>query len=189
MSALRIGPGALVVVVGPSGAGKDTLIARARSLCADDPRIVFPRRIVTRPPSAAEDHDCITPTAFAAATGQGAFAFWWEAHGLKYALPAAIDAEIARGKTIACNVSRGIIAALRPRYANLTVVLVTAPKDVLLARLAARGREAGSDVVERVSRSAPLIADLAPDVVIENVGEINEGARRLSALLRAAAGA
>ena len=90
---------------------------------------------------------------------------------------------------IACNVSRGIIAALRPRYANLTVVLVTAPKDVLLARLAARGREAGSDVVERVSRSAPLIADLAPDVVIENVGEINEGTRRLSALLRAAAGA
>jgi ribose 1,5-bisphosphokinase len=189
MSAPRIGPGALVVVVGPSGAGKDTLITLARTLCADDPRIVFPRRIVTRAPSATEDHDCITPSAFAAAAGQGAFAFWWEAHGLKYALPAAIDAEIARGKTVVCNVSRGIIGALRARYANLTVVLVTAPKDVLLARLAARGREAGGDVTERLSRSAPPVADLAPDVEIENVGEIDEGARRLSAVLRAPAGA
>jgi ribose 1,5-bisphosphokinase len=188
MRAPRIGPGALVVVVGPSGAGKDTLIALARALCADYPRIVFPRRIVTRAPSATEDHDCTNPSAFAAAVGRGAFAFWWEAHGLKYALPAAIDAEIVCGKTVVCNVSRVIIGALRARYANLTVVLVTAPKDVLLARLAARGREAGGDVAERLSRSAPAITDLAPDAVIENVGEVDEGARQLAALLRAVAG-
>jgi ribose 1,5-bisphosphokinase len=87
-----------------------------------------------------------------------------------------------------CNVSRVIIGALRARYANLTVVLVTAPKDVLLARLAARGREAGGDVAERLSRSAPAITDLAPDAVIENVGEVDEGARQLAALLRAVAG-
>ncbi|HEY6257055.1 MAG TPA: phosphonate metabolism protein/1,5-bisphosphokinase (PRPP-forming) PhnN, partial [Xanthobacteraceae bacterium] len=76
----RIGPGLLVVVVGPSGAGKDTLIDLARALCAQDsqidPRIVFPRRVVTRGPSAAEDHDSIMPSAFDAAVGQGAFAFW-----------------------------------------------------------------------------------------------------------------
>ena len=48
----RIGPGTLVVVVGPSGAGKDTLIGLARALCANDARVVFPRRIVTRSPSA-----------------------------------------------------------------------------------------------------------------------------------------
>jgi ribose 1,5-bisphosphokinase len=188
MSTPRIGPGALVVVVGPSGAGKDTLITRARTLCADDPCIVFPRRIVTRTPSATEDHDCTTPSAFAAAVEHSAFAFWWEAHGLKYALPAAIDAEIACGKTVVCNVSRGIVGALRALYANLAVVLVTAPEDVLLSRLAARGREAGGDVAERLSRSAPPTTDLAPDAVIENVGEVDEGARRLAALLRAAAG-
>jgi ribose 1,5-bisphosphokinase len=181
-----IGPGALVVVVGPSGAGKDTLIAMARALCAQDsqidPRIVFPRRIVTRPASVAEDHDSVSLSQFDAAIGQGAYAFWWEAHGLKYALSAAIDTELRAGKTVVCNVSRAVVSALRERYESVTVVLVTAPKDVLLARLAARGRE--SDVTERLDRAAPAIDDLAPDVVIENTGDAREGASRLAAVLR-----
>ena len=184
MSTPRIGPGALVVVVGPSGAGKDTLITLARTLCADDRRIVFPRRIVTREPSAAEDHESISPAAFDAAARQEAFAFWWEAHDLKYALPAAIDSELAAGQTVVCNVSRGVIGALRERYAELTVVLVTAPKEVLLARLGARGRETSGDLAERVSRAAPAIDDLAPEIVIENIGDPNAGARGLAAVLR-----
>jgi ribose 1,5-bisphosphokinase len=180
----RIGPGALVVVVGPSGAGKDTLIALARAICADDPRIVFPRRIVTRPASAAEDHDSATPFAFDAAIGQGAYAFWWEAHGLKYALSAAIDAALRAGKTVVCNVSRAVVGQLRARYAGLTVVMVTAPKDLLLARLAARGRESGGGVAERLDRAAPAIDDLAPDVTIENIGDPSDGARCLVEVLR-----
>jgi ribose 1,5-bisphosphokinase len=180
--ASRIGPGALVVVVGPSGAGKDTLIALARALCADDPRIRFPRRIVTRPRSVAEDHDSVSPSEFDAGVGQGAYAFWWDAHGLKYALSATIDTELRSGNTVVCNVSRAVVSALRERYADLTVVLVTAPKDVLLARLAMRRRE--SDVTERLDRTAPAIDDLAPDIVIENTGDPNDGASRLAAVLR-----
>jgi ribose 1,5-bisphosphokinase len=144
---------------------------------------VFPRRIVTRAASAAEDHDSVSPAEFGAAIGQGAFAFWWEAHGLRYALPVALDAELRAGNTVVCNVSRAVVASLRPRYANLTVVLVTAPKEVLLARLAARGRESGGDVVQRLDRGA-AIEDLAPDLVIENVDAPSEGASRLAALLR-----
>ena len=182
----RIGPGALVVVVGPSGAGKDTLIGLAHTLCADDPRILFPLRIVTRQPSAAEHHDSIAPVAFDDAIGQGAFAFWWEAHGLKYALPATIDAQITRGHTVVCNVSRGILSALRQRYAHVTVVLVTAPQEVLAARLGARGREGGGAVSERMARAAPYIKELAPDVVIENIGDPHDGAQHLAAVLRLA---
>ena len=182
----RIGPGALVVVVGPSGAGKDTLIGLARTLCADDPRVVFPCRIVTREASAAEHHDSIAPAAFEVASGQGAFAFWWEAHGLKYALPATIDAQIGRGHTVVCNVSRGILGALRQRYAHVTVVLVTAPQEVLAARLGARGREGGGAVSERMARAAPGIDELAPDVEIENVDDPHDGAQHLAAVLRLA---
>ena len=53
----KIGPGRLVLVVGPSGAGKDTLIAGARVKCLNNPTIVFPRRVVTRAASVAEDND------------------------------------------------------------------------------------------------------------------------------------
>ncbi|MGA7013248.1 MAG: phosphonate metabolism protein/1,5-bisphosphokinase (PRPP-forming) PhnN, partial [Pseudolabrys sp.] len=52
-----IGPGRLVLVVGPSGAGKDTVITGAKAACAADSTFVFPRRVVTRPASDAEDHD------------------------------------------------------------------------------------------------------------------------------------
>jgi ribose 1,5-bisphosphokinase len=179
-----IGPGALVLVVGPSGAGKDTLIAMARQTCAGDLRIVFPRRIVTREPSAAEDHDSVSPTQFNAAIGQGAYAFWWEAHGLKYALSAAIDADIRSGKTVVCNVSRAVVRGLRARYAAITVVMVTAPKEVLLARLAARGRESSDDVAGRVDRAG--LDDVVPDIVIENIGDPQQGAGRLAAVIRGA---
>jgi ribose 1,5-bisphosphokinase len=182
--ASRIGPGMLVVVVGPSGAGKDTLIGLTRALCADNPRIVFPRRIVTRPPSSAEQHDSVSPSDFDAAIARGAYAFWWQAHGLKYALSAAIEADMRAGKTVACNVSRAVVSQLRERYAHVTAVLVTAPKEILLARLATRGRESGGDLAERIDHAAPAIEALRPDLVIENIGDPHDSASRLAAVLR-----
>jgi len=180
----RIGPGRLILVVGPSGAGKDTLIALARAGRADDPTILFPRRIVTRASSAAEDHESVSEEAFDAARGQGAFAFWWEAHGLKYALPAAIDAAIRDGRTVVCNVSRALVQHLRERYALVTVVLVTAPREMLAARLAGRSRSADGNFLARLGRVAPDDGDLCPDVVIENIETAERAAGQLRAAIR-----
>jgi ribose 1,5-bisphosphokinase len=181
-----IGPGRLIVVVGPSGAGKDTLIAEARARLAGDPAFVFPLRIVTRATSAAEDHLTISDGDFAHAVARGDFAFWWEAHSLKYAVPAAIDDDIRAGRTVACNVSRGVVSALRLRYARLVVVLVTAPAEVLARRLAGRGRTSDGDLAQRLGRAAPPQAEFAPDVVIENVGDIGDGAGHLVAAITGA---
>jgi ribose 1,5-bisphosphokinase len=178
-----IGPGRLVVVVGPSGAGKDTLIACAHARLAGDPTIVFPLRIVTRVACGAEDHQTISDCDFATAAEAGAFAFWWEAHGLKYALPAGIDDDIRAGRTVVCNVSRGIVAALRRRYAGLGVVLVTAPAEVRTTRLAARGRASDGEIAGRIARTAPPDAELLPDHVIENIADLEHGTASLMAAI------
>jgi ribose 1,5-bisphosphokinase len=180
----RIGPGRLILVVGPSGAGKDTLIAGARAACEPASSVVFPRRIVTRTATAAEDHDTIADEAFKAAASAGEFALWWEAHGLCYGIPSAIDADIRCGRSIVCNVSRTIIGPARTRYASVVVVLVTAPRDVLASRLASRGRSSDGSPADRIARSSAVGQGVEPDIVIHNVGRPDDGVRRLLEIIR-----
>lgn len=175
----RIGPGRLVLVVGPSGAGKDTLIQGARESCADDRSVVFPKRIVTRPSSSAEDHDTMTDAEFNAAAAEGAFALWWGAHGNQYGIPASINADIRAGKTVVCNVSRTIVELARRKYTYVAGMLVTAPPDVLAARLATRGRSSDGAVEARLARSAAVDQAFEPDFVIQNTGRPAVGVRRL----------
>ena len=176
---LEIGPGRLVLVVGPSGAGKDTLIDVVRAACRDEAGIVFSRRVITRPSSSAEDHDTISDAAFDGAAAGGAFALWWAAHGLKYGIPTAIDDDIHAGRTAVCNVSRTVIGNARTRYANVTVALVTAPQDILAARLRDRGRSSDGSVMDRVQRSVSPDGELNADVVIENVSTVESAAATL----------
>ena len=81
-----IGPGRLVLVVGPSGAGKDTLLGLAKAACAEDSEIVFPRRVITREASSSEDNEEVSAGSFQEAVERGHFAVHWEAHGHRYAL-------------------------------------------------------------------------------------------------------
>ena len=118
-----IGPGRLVLVVGPSGAGKDTLLGLAKAACADDGNIVFPRRVITREASASEENEEVGIGTFQEALTRGEYAMHWEAHGHCYALSRAIDDEIRAGRTIVANVSRTVIGAMRRAYAGVVVVL------------------------------------------------------------------
>lgn len=183
-SALPIGPGRFVLVVGPSGAGKDTVLAGAQLHLAGDPTVFFPRRIVTRPISSTEDHDTLASEAFDAAVVSGSFAFWWPAHGLKYGIPRAADDRIRAGHTVVCNVSRAIIAGARTRYARVDAVLITAPADVLAARLAGRARESDGSLEDRIRRN-DAYADFQADHVIDNDGEPERAVRVLMDIIRA----
>ena len=138
----------LVLVVGPSGAGKDTLLNLTRTALAGDERFRFARRVITRPAEAGgEDHEPISVAEFAARN----FALSWEAHGLHYGIPADVADDIARGVVVVANVSRSIIAEAAARF-PVRVIEVTAPREVLAARLAARGRETAMDVANRLAR-------------------------------------
>lgn len=178
-----IGPGRLVLMVGPSGAGKDTLLRLARAACADDRDIVFPRRIVTRESSADEDNIAVTPDEFRRAREQGDFAVHWDAHGHSYALPLDINDDIRAGRTVVANVSRTVIGALRQAYTNVVVVAVTAPLDVLAARLAARARHSDGSIAERLSRSVDDVSAHA-DVTILNAGSPEYHSRQLVRVIR-----
>jgi ribose 1,5-bisphosphokinase len=164
-----VGPGRFVLVVGPSGAGKDTLLAGVKSACAQDRTIVFPRRIVTRPATEAEDHDSLNDPGFDCAVKNGVFAFWWQAHGLKYGIPRRADDDIRAGRTVVCNVSRGIVTAVRARYTRVDAVLVTAPAKILVARLAGRSRGTDGSLAQRLKRN-DVFTDFQADHVIDNSG-------------------
>lgn len=181
-----IGPGRLVLVVGPSGAGKDTLIAHAKAACQGDSGIVFPRRAVTRPISSAEDHDSLSDDAFERAVADGSFAFFWQAHGLKYGIWRSADDDVRDGRTVVCNVSRTVVDDLRRRYARLDAVLITAPAEVLAARLAGRARASDGALAQRLQRNAAFETFRA-DHVIENTGASEIAARLLLDVIRPAA--
>lgn len=178
-----IGPGRLVLVVGPSGAGKDTLLRLAQAACTDDQSVVFPRRVVTRESSAAEDNIAISPDEFRRGIDHGDFAVHWEAHGHSYALPLDINDDIRAGRAVVVNVSRTVIAALRQAYANVVVVAITAPPDVLAQRLAARARHSDGNIADRLSRSVEDVSAQA-DVTILNAGSADYHSRQLVRVIR-----
>jgi ribose 1,5-bisphosphokinase len=176
--------GTLVLVVGPSGAGKDTLIAAAREALADDPGFVFPRRIVTREAvKELEDHDTISREDFAAWRAADGFALSWDAHGLSYALPKSILADLEAGRTVVANTSRQVLGEAVARYGT-QVVLVTADRAVRAARLSGRGRESEADVAARLAREGAALPPGVEATVIDNSADLATAVTAFIAVLR-----
>ena len=179
--------GRLVLVVGPSGVGKDSVMNGARSRLASDNHVVFPRRMVTRPAEpGGEDHDSTDPATFSALHAAGAFALVWSAHGLSYGIPAAIDADLRAGRTAVINVSRAVIEQARGRYPGLLVIAIEAPSAEVRRRLLARGREAASGIEARLAR-AEAFTVTGPDVaVVHNAGALAEAIEEFVRLVQPA---
>ena len=140
--------------------------------------------MITRPSGASEDHDTVSEDAFGHAVTAGGFALWWAAHGHRYGIPSSIDEDLRSGRTVICNVSRTILGVARQRYAFVTIVLVTAPQEVLEARLSARARASDGSLTDRIARSTRLEVDADIDVEIQNVGRVEIAVRRLLNVVR-----
>jgi thymidine phosphorylase len=179
--------GIFFFVVGPSGAGKDSLIEGARAQLGDTGRYVFARRTITRPTGApGEDHNGVTEAQFNSSVSAGDFLITWEAHGLSYGLPADLLAALNDGCNVIANGSRKMIRELAGRVPRLIVVEVTASTDVLAARIMARGRETALEARARVMRQVePLPVDIET-IRVNNDGALEQG---ISAFVHALANA
>ena len=156
-------------VVGPSGAGKDTLMAAA----AARPGVALVRRVITRPSEAGgEDFDGVTQAEFARRKAAGDFALDWQAHGLCYGIPRALP----DGRVVLMNLSRQVLDRAAAAFPGLEVLNVTARPEVLAARLATRGREDAADIAARLGRDAPLAPCGAAVTTIDNSGPLPDAA-------------
>lgn len=169
-------------MVGPSGAGKDTVLGMARSALADDARFRFVRRVITRPVDVSgEDHLAVSEADFAARS----FALRWQAHGLSYGIPDDVTDDLARGIVVVANTSRGVIAEAAGRF-PVRVIEVTASLGIRAQRLGARGREAAGDIDHRLSRTVGIPSDVPVDTITNDTTPGEAAEHFIAALIRAA---
>lgn len=171
--------GRLIYVVGPSGAGKDSVIDYACARIPPDAGVVFARRTVTRPADASgEGHIAVSPAEFDAQQASGAFAMHWQANGHSYGIGREVRDWLAAGRTVVVSGSRAHLPQARAEFPGIEVVQVSAPPGMLRERLLSRGREDPTRVRQRLARGAELALPeasaalhIANDGVLAHAGE------------------
>jgi ribose 1,5-bisphosphokinase len=167
--------GRLVLVVGPSGSGKDAVIGWARERAGGDIR--FARRTITRAVQpGGEPHHAVDALEFDAMLARGAFALHWRANGTRYGVGREIDGWLEEGRTVVVNGSREDLPRAAALYPQIEVVHVCASEEVLRARLAARAREDGEAIEARLARR-PAVS--GPVLQIENNSALPAAGARL----------
>jgi ribose 1,5-bisphosphokinase len=173
----------LVYVMGPSGAGKDTLLAYARAH-VDPSRILFAHRYITRSMTATgENHIALSRAEFDARRDAGLFGLSWESHGNAYGVGAEIDLWREHNFVVVVSGARAAWPAAQDRYTNILGVLIDAPADLRAGRLAARGREDEAAIRARMAREIPMALD-ANIHRLDNSGSVEAAGDALTHLLR-----
>src|SRR5690606_29165939 len=97
--------GRLIYLMGPSGSGKDTVLAGVSRLMGK--RCHLAPRVVTRPPTATENGSAaVSFDEFARLEASGALAMSWQANGLAYGVRRDINDRLLEGCDVLVNGSR-----------------------------------------------------------------------------------
>lgn len=178
--------GLWVIVCGPSGVGKDSVLRHARNLLADDPRIVFAQRRVTRAAQPGTDDAALSREELQRLLAANGAAWHWQAHGHDYVIDARYANLVDQGHVVVVNGSREHAATLRHRP-DVRTVRITAPAETVRERLAARGREGADAIARRIERNATLDLEDAHQTIV-NDGPLETAGAALAACLRELAG-
>lgn len=180
--------GKWIFVCGPSGVGKDSVIAWAAKTLASQSDIVFARRLITRTAQPTSDHDAIGEHEFLLLQQSGGLRWCWQAHGFHYGISQRYESHVSAGGIVVINGSRSHVDGLPA--SDVKRVEITASPEKIAARLAERGRDTQEEVLQRLARNATL-AETGPakaDLNINNDGELTQAGALLAAYLAAQAG-
>lgn len=179
--------GCLIYVMGPSGAGKDSVLGFARDRVKREP-ILFAHRYITRPSGNGEQHVALTAEEFELRSALGLFALDWSSHGLRYGVGIELDTWLARGCAVVVNGSRQHLHRTLERYPATDVVHIDAAPELLEARLGTRARESAEQVAARLARRAPFsLPDGVRMTTIDNSGALEDAGRAFVDVVLAAA--
>lgn len=153
--------GKLIWLMGPSGSGKDSLLAELRQ--REQTQLLVAHRYITRDASAgSENHIALSEREFFTRAGQNLLALSWHANGLYYGVGIEIDLWLHAGFDVVVNGSRAHLPQARARYqsALLPIYLQVSP-EILRQRLENRGRENASEINARLARAAAILLRIA----------------------------
>lgn len=169
----------LIYVMGPSGAGKDSVLDWLRDHLPADLPVHWARRTITRPTSAGgEAHEAIDTPNFEALQKQGQFALAWQANGLHYGVRLTELAPLQQGHWVLVNGSRGHLAHALQSHPGLQVVHITADPATLVQRLTQRQRETPEQIQQRVDRASAFVAPQGAIEVLNN-GTLDQAGQQL----------
>jgi ribose 1,5-bisphosphokinase len=169
----------LVFVIGPSGAGKDSVLRGLRANWSFAAPAHFACRTITRPVSPDdEQHEAVDAHSFRQMLQAQIFCMHWQANGLSYGIRQTELAPLGTGQWVFVNGSRGYLPQVLQTWPNATVVHISASHHVLAQRLTQRGRETMDAVARRLAREVSLA--LPPHVVsIDNNASLDESVNKL----------
>jgi len=176
-------PGRLIIISGPSGAGKGTLVDR---LVARVPRIWVSVSATTRAPRPGElegvDYFFVSPETFQQHIDDGDFLEWAAVHGNLYGtLRPAVDAKLAEGVDVVLEIDPQGALQVKKLVPEAFLVFIVAPS---MAELERRIRRRGAETDEQVkARLETAMRELALVETYDHVVENDDIARATDELV------